>query len=177
MSREERFNYGRGDTYQAVEFSYLVGGMSMLVILPDEGQFEVFEASLNAETLNSVVRQMRFINFHVFLPKFGFDYSISLSDTLAAMGMPDTFNSDAADFSGMVEDGAGGNLFISDVLHKARIALDEYGTEAAAAMEIYQLCAEDDPVEVRIDRPFIFAIRDQMTGTLLFLGRVMNPST
>jgi serpin B len=120
-------------------------------------------------------------NLDVYLPKFEFDYATSLSDTLAAMGMPDAFNGDVADFSGMVEGTAEGNLFISDVLHKAFIAVDENGTEAAAATVVIMGVTSaqiepQEPLEVRIDHPFIFAIRDQATGSLLFLGRVMDPS-
>jgi serpin B len=180
MSQVERFNYLRGDNFQAVEFPYW-GGMSMLVILPDEGQFEAFEETFDGETLNHVIGQLSFTRLDVHLPKFEFDYATSLSDTLASMGMPDAFNGDAADFSGMVEGDADGDLFISDVLHKAFIAVDEYGTEAAAATVVIlqATSAEIEPDEsilVRIDRPFIFAIRDQTTGSLLFLGRVLSPS-
>jgi serpin B len=177
MAQREDFNYMRGDNYQAVEFPYLAGN-AMLVILPDEGQFQAFEAALNAETFKKVVGRLHSRNLTVYLPKFEVDYATSLSKTLAVMGMPDAFNRDRADFSGAVEGTPPAPLFISDVLHKAFITIDEYGTEAAAALvsglEIAAMA--EKPREVRIDHPFIFAIRDWITGTVLFLGRVINPS-
>ena len=104
------------------------------------------------------------------MPRFEFDSEFSLKDTLAEMGMPIAFSS-SADFSGMT-----GNpeLFISDVVHKSFVAVDEAGTEAAAATAvIMRLTAV--PKQVTIDRPFIFLIRDIETGAILFVGRVMNP--
>jgi len=93
------------------------------------------------------------------------------------MGMPIAFSPDEADFSGMT-----GNreLFISNVIHKAFVAVDEAGTEAAAATAVIVGTTSipvEPPVEVTIDRPFIFLIRDIETGAILFVGRVLNPST
>jgi serpin B len=94
--------------------------------------------------------------------------------------MTDAFNPDAADLTGMVEGTPPEPLFISDVLHKAFISVDENGTEAAAATVVIAGAGAAppaaEPPEVRIDRPFLFAIRDTQTGTILFLGRVMDPS-
>ena len=108
------------------------------------------------------------------MPQFEFDSEFSLKDTLAGMGMPIAFSGDA-DFSGMT---GNSELFISDVVHKAFVAVDEAGTEAAAATSvIIKLTAvPEPPVEVTIDRPFIFLIRDIETGAILFIGRVMNPA-
>ena len=96
------------------------------------------------------------------------------------MGMTDAFDPMHADFTGMVEGTPPEPVYIGDVLHKAFISVDEEGTEAAAATVVIGVGAgappETEPPEVRIDRPFIFAIRDTQTGTLLFMGRVMNPS-
>jgi len=108
------------------------------------------------------------------MPKFEFDSEFRLNDTLAEMGMPIAFSPGDADFSGMT-----GNreLFISDVIHKAFVSVDEAGTEAAAATAVIMMRAavSKPPVEVTIDRPFIFLIRDIETGAILFVGRVMNP--
>jgi serpin B len=108
------------------------------------------------------------------MPKFEFDSEFSLKDILAGMGMPVAFTEDA-DFSGMT-----GNpeLFISDVVHKAFVAVDEAGTEAAAATAVVvgtTAMPEEPSVEVTLDRPFIFLIRDIETGAILFVGRVLNP--
>jgi len=107
------------------------------------------------------------------MPKFEFDSSFSLLEALSAMGMPIAF-SGSADFSGMT-----GNreLYIADVVHKAFVSVDEEGTEAAAATAVVmELTAMPDVVEVTIDRPFIFLIRDIETGTILFVGRTLDPS-
>ena len=107
------------------------------------------------------------------MPKFKFESEFSLADTLAEMGMPIAF-SDAADFSGMT-----GNreLCISDVVHKAFVAVDEAGTEAAAATAVVMelTAVPEPPVPVTIDRPFIFLIRDIETAAILFVGRVLSP--
>jgi len=107
------------------------------------------------------------------MPKFEFDSSFGLKKTLSEMGMPVAFSADA-DFSGMT---GKKNLFISDVIHKAFVSVDEAGTEAAAATAvIMELTAiPEESIEVTLDRPFIFLIRDIETGAILFVGRVMNP--
>ena len=118
------------------------------------------------------------------MPKFEMESEFSLTDTLSTMGMPDAFDDASANFSGM--DGricrARGDicLLISDVLHKAFISVDEAGTEAAAATaviiaETKAVVVEPEPIELIVDRPFLFIIRHQTTGTILFLGRVLNP--
>ena len=112
-------------------------------------------------------------NVH-FIPKFEFDSSYSLRDILASMGMPAVFST-SADFSGMTGDR---ELFISDVIHKAFILVDEAGTEAAAASAVIMrpgMAAPQKSVEVTIDHPFIFLIRDIETEAILFIGRVMDP--
>ena len=109
------------------------------------------------------------------MPKLEFDSSFELAENLADMGMPDAFLDQVADFSGM--DGTR-RLFIRDVVHKAFVSVDEAGTEAAAAtaVVVVEKGMPAPPVEVTIDRPFVFLIRDIETGAILFLGRVVNPS-
>jgi len=108
------------------------------------------------------------------MPRFEFESSFSLKEALAAMGMPVAF-SGSADFSGMT---GNRDLFIADVIHKAFVSVDEAGTEAAAAtavvMELTAL--PGTPVEVTLDRPFVFLIHDIETGAILFVGRVVAPS-
>ena len=92
------------------------------------------------------------------------------------MGMMDAFDPSVADFSGM---NGSRDLYISDVLHKAFVAVDEAGTEAAAATVVIMETTSmpvDQPIEFKADRPFIFTIRDNPTGSILFLGRLMNPT-
>ena len=143
-------------------------------MLPDEGTFEAFEAALDAEQVSGILRQLSRQQVALAMPKFEFESEFALSTTLQEMGMVDPFRS-SADFSGMT---GTRELFISDVIHKAFVSVDEAGTEAAAATAVIMKlsAAPAEPVRVTVDRPFIFLIRDIETGTILFVGRVMDPS-
>ena len=146
----------------------------MLVIVPDEGEFESFEASLDAETLDAVAESLQRYLVELSMPKFEFESDFSLSETLKTMGMPLAFG--AADFSGMNASGQP-DLFIKEVMHKANITVDERGTEAAAATGVVMASSlPPGPVRLAIDRPFIFVIQDSATGAILFAGRVLNPA-
>jgi serpin B len=172
MPEPEGLPYLSGDGYQAVELPYQGEEMSMLILAPDEGRFEEFQADLDAQFLQTMVEGFAPRQVYLTLPKFSYESEFSLVQTLAAMGMPDAFG--AADFSGM--DGTQ-NLFISDVFHKAFVAVDEAGTEAAAATAV--VIGESLPsveVELTIDRPFVFLVHDRETGSILFLGQVVDPS-
>jgi len=173
MKQTESFGYTDGEGYQAVELLYDGGELSMVILLPEAGQFAAFEEGLQAQGVSDIISGLQPTEVALTMPKFEFDSDFSLKDTLAAMGMPIAF-SGGADFSGMT-----GNpeLFISEVIHKAFVAVDEAGTEAAAATAvIMKLTAVPESVAaVTIDRPFIFLIRDIETGAILFVGRVLNP--
>ena len=174
MRQTESFGYTEGDGYQVVELPYDGRELSMLVLLPQTGQFELFEESLNAQRVDDIVKNLNTREVVLTMPKFEFESSFSLKKTLTAMGMPVAFSA-GADFSGMT---GNPDLFIGEVLHKAFVSVDEAGTEAAAATAvIMELTAmPGEPVEVTIDRPFVFLIRDIKTGTILFVGRVIDPS-
>ncbi|MDY6989629.1 MAG: serpin family protein [Thermodesulfobacteriota bacterium] len=174
MSQEEYLGYIKGWDYEAVELPYDGRELSMVIFLPVKGRFKAFEKALTADKANSMVAQLTYENVRLTMPRFSFSFGLSLTQALRAMGMPDAFNPSVADFSGM--DGAF-NLFISDVIHKAFIAVDEAGTEAAAATAvIMKLTAmPKEPIVVSVDRPFIFMIRDIPTKTVLFMGRVLDP--
>ena len=108
------------------------------------------------------------------IPLFKFESEFSLGETLAGMGMPDAFD-DRADFSGMT---GSKDLLISQIVHKAFVSVDERGTEAVAStagVVILVSGSSKEPIPVTVNRPFIFLIRDTATGTVLFIGRVMNP--
>jgi serpin B len=145
----------------------------MVILLPDSGQFEAFEQAIEYQQIKGVMEDLVGREVRLTMPKFEFDSSFGLSKTLAEMGMPVAFSADA-DFSGMT---GNKDLFISNVIHKAFVSVDEAGTEAAAATAvIMELTAmPEEPIEVTLDRPFIFLIRDIETGAILFIGRVMNP--
>jgi serpin B len=173
MSQTESFGYTEGEGYQAIELLYDGDELSMVILLPASGNFEAFEEGLQADKVSDIINALQPAQVALTMPKFEFDSEFSLTDTLAAMGMPIAF-SGAADFSGMT---GSLDLFISEVLHKAFVSVDEAGTEAAAATAVImeETAMPDQPIEVTIDRPFIFLIRDIETGAVLFVGRVMNP--
>ncbi len=175
MTQTEHFRYTEGENYQAVELLYDGEELSMVILVPRSGQFEAFENSITLSQLNAVLDNLISSNIQLTMPKFRYESSsISLREILAQMGMPVAFDS-SADFSGM--DGTR-NLFISDVLHKAFISVDEAGTEAAAATAVIIVggASPVQPTEVTINRPFIFFIRDIETGSILFMGRIVNPA-
>jgi serpin B len=164
---------------QLIDIPYEADGFAMTVILPD-GPLDAIEPSLDPGMLETVLAVLEPTDVHLFMPRFGFDFSASLPDALSALGMVDAFDPERADFSGMVPAPPDPPLVIGDVLHKAFIAVDEQGTEAAAATVVIMEVAaappeEEDPIELRLDRPFLFAIRDTVTGTILFLGRLTDP--
>ncbi len=172
MSLREDFGYYAGADCQAVELPYDGKELSMVILLPPAGKFQDFEDSLDGNRLDEIVSNIQPSDINLTMPKFSFRTSAALNHTLAAMGMKDAFIPFTADFSGI--DGTR-DLYITSILHKAFIAVDEYGTEAAAATAVV-IGITSVPENVRIDRPFIFLIRDIQTGAVLFLGRVMNPA-
>jgi serpin B len=174
MRQSASYRYTKGDGFQAVELPYDGRELSMLVMLPESGKFKQFEGSLDSVMLQRVVSGLKSMQVDLTMPKFQFEQSMGLKKTLTDMGMRTAFT-DAADFSGM--DGKK-DLRIQDVLHKAFVSVDEEGTEAAAATAVI-VGTTSMPVEVaemRMDRPFIFLIRDNATGAVIFMGRVVDPS-
>jgi serpin B len=139
--------------------------------LPEEGHFAAIEEQLSAGFLDEVRQRAELRDVTLSMPRLDFETALDLSGLLQAMGMTDAFGG-AADFSGMVE---GGGLFISAALHRATITVDEKGTEAAAATLVAMAESALQQVTLTIDRPFVFATGERETGTILFLGRVMNP--
>ncbi len=176
MSGSERMLYAAGNGYQAAALPYEGGKLSMLVLVPDAGQFEAFEDGLDAAALESILSSMQFSGVHISMPKFQTESDFSLSEALTGLGMADAFSPDAADFSGM--DGQKGSLYIGEVIHKSFVKVDEAGTEAAAATAVIMeaTSAMIEVTELTIDRPFIYVIRDEPTNTILFVGRVLDPA-
>ena len=175
MRQSGAFDYAEGAGYQAIQLPYDGYKTSMIILLPAQEGFGAFEAILNAGKAETILQDLEPKQVSLAIPRFEYESDFSLGETLAAMGMPDAFTS-AADFSGMT-----GNreLFISEVVHKAFVSVDEEGTEAAAATAVMMpfSAAPEEPVEFTADRPFMFLIRDNLTGTILFVGRVVNPGS
>jgi serpin B len=173
MSQTASFSYAKGEGYQAVELPYDGRELSMVILLPDAGQFDKFENLLDYDYTSGIIDNLAEKSVFLTMPKFEFKSEFSLSKTLSDMGMPIAF-SGGADFSGMT---GTRDLTISDVVHQAFISVDENGTEAAAATGIVMTTGMPaEPVQLTIDHPFIFLIRDIQTGAILFVGRVVNPS-
>jgi serpin B len=167
---ELSLNYAEGEGYQAVELPYVGEELAMVILLPELEKFGEFEGSLDARRLGEILQRLMPRLVRVTIPRFSFTSGFSLKGTLSALGMPEAF-SEGADFSGM--DGAR-DLWIDDAYHKAFVAVDEWGTTAAAVTGMPIVAAA--PFEFRADHPFIFLIRDRGTGAILFLGRVLNPA-
>jgi serpin B len=176
MTKKESFGYMENQLLQALELPYVGNELTMVVLLPKktDGLAEL-ENSLNPQTLDQWLALLRSREVQVYLPKYAMRSQFQLAETLSSMGMPDAFTPDKADFSGM--DGTR-LLFISAVIHKAFVEVNEEGTEAAAATGVaMRLTASFGPSPVfRADHPFVFLIRDTRSGSILFLGRVVDPA-
>ncbi len=175
MHQKEKFTYGQTETLQMLKLEYKGDDLSMLVLLAKEKDgLAGLEKQLTAKNLIQWQKRMHKREVRVFLPKFKMTSQFGLSDTLAKMGMPDAFGK-AADFSGMT---GGKDLFISNVIHKAFVKVNEEGTEAAAATGVtMSLTAMPAPPPVfRADHPFVFIIQDNNTNSILFIGRVVDPT-
>jgi serpin B len=174
MNQEAHFGYFRDEDYQVIELPYQGWELSMVILLPDEEHFEAFEAGLDENWLEGALTNLQHTNLDLSMPKFTYESEFMLSQALRQLGMTNAFDERQADFSGM--DGSR-ELYLKEVLHKAFVAVDEEGTEAAAATAVVVgvTSMPPPPVKVEVDRPFIYLIRDMETNTILFLGRVLNP--
>ena len=178
MNMKKKFNmdYIRELNAKVLELPYKGHSLSMILLLPDDKDgLANLEARLTAEHLLKLQwNPGDQLDVMVSLPRFKLDASASLGRTLSDMGMPALFIAGIADLSKM--DGAR-DLFVSDVIHKAFIEVNEEGSEAAAATAVIFAfgCAMPRVLEFRADHPFLFAIRCNHTGSLLFMGKVENP--
>jgi serpin B len=175
MHHTASYGYAEGQGYRAVELPYDGHELWMVILLPAAGEFEAFEGTLDAERADAILSDLAYEEVALSTPKFEVESDFSLVKALSALGMPIAFSMDA-DFSGM--DGTR-DLFIGEVLHKSFITVDEAGTEAAAAtaVEMQLKAAPMETIEVTVDHPFILFIRDVETGTILFVGRIVNPTS
>lgn len=174
MTGKASRRYAKGDGYEAVEIDYDGGEMAMLVVAPTAGTFASFEASLTGEKVLSVLAGLETKEVILSMPKFKLEAGLSLKEPLKKMGMPTAFGE--ADFTGI---STAAPLQIKDVLHKTFVEIDEDGTEAAAATAVIvgerTSAPVDDPIEMKVDRPFLVGIVDKQTQTLVFFGRILEP--
>lgn len=174
MHRSAHFRYLDGDGFQAIELPYLGDQATMVVLVPKEVDgLAALEAKLTAADLEAWIAKMKPAMIGLGMPRFKTECSFQLAPELKALGMKEAFAWPGADFTGMSETK---ELYIGMVIHKSFVAVDEKGTEAAAATAVVMRAGgrPPDPVPLTIDRPFLFLIRDAKTGTILFLGRVLD---
>ncbi len=177
MHQTAQFAYGKAQGAQVLAMPYAGDELSMVVVLPKKGT-NLRKLDVSTEMWDEWVSATRAQTVEVWYPTFEMDWGGSIKDDLKALGMERSF-SDYADFTGMF--GPKNPVKIDDVIHKAFVAVDEEGTEAAAATAIIMVgvtsVSKPAPIPVfRADRPFLFAIRHNVSGALLFVGRMMDPS-
>ena len=162
--------------FQAISLPYGDGRMSMYIFLPyPESDLNTFLDSLNTENWESWVSQLREQEVFLSMPKFKLEYEKTLNNSLQSLGMGIAFAPGLADFSQMADlEALGKNLYIGEVLHKAVVEVNEEGTEAAAVTSV-GIRATSAPPAFMANRPFFFAIRDNETKTVLFMGTVVDP--
>jgi len=177
MHQTTVFGYAEAENLQALELVYNGDRLSMIILLPlQKDGLADLEGRLTIENLGKWLRILKTQRVEVALPKFRSTKEFSLKQVLKSLGMVKAFDEVQADFSGM---NGNRDLFISAVVHKAFVNVDEEGTEAAAATAVVMaLKAAPRPEQIpefRADHPFVFMIRDRQTGAILFMGRVTEP--
>lgn len=180
MHQSGKYLYLQADHFQAVSLPYGKGRVSMYIFLPDENSsLAEFQHGLNAANWNQWMSQFARTEGDIALPRFKLEYDVNLNATLKALGMRIAFDPQKANFGKMFPITAAQNVFISKVKHKTFVDVNEEGTEAAAvtSVEVGITTVREEPRHFRlvVDRPFFFAIRDNQTGTILFMGSIIDP--
>ncbi len=177
MSRTDEYNYAETESSQILELPYAGNALSMLILLPKEKDgLAEFESQLTPAYLEGVIAKLWQQQVFVTVPRFKIEAAFQLNEALIELGMSDAFDDDKANFAGM--DGNEKGLFISAALHKAFIDVNEEGSEAAAASAIVMTLRSAPPQRpplFRADHPFLFLIRENRTGSILFIGKVVKP--
>ena len=175
MSQNGDYRYYENNQFQAVSLPYGKDGkFSFYIFLPKQNSnLKTFYQNLNVENWERWMTQFSKQKGFIRLPRFKTDYEVTLNDALKSLGMEEAF-SNKANFSGM-----GKNFAISEVKHKTFVEVNEEGTEAAAATSVgivaTSLRQEPEPFQMIVDRPFFSAIRDNQTGSVLFMGSIIDP--
>jgi serpin B len=179
MFQQAHLSYLDTKDFHGISLPYKGHGMEMILFLPKKlAGLQALENKLSTSNLNMWINQFKHQEVQVTLPRFRFSYGDSMVNSLKRMGVKKAFSAEKADFSGMTKKK---ELFFSEVIHKAFVAVDEEGTEAAAATAVIMtlgaspLMAKPEPKIFKADHPFLFIIRHKKTGAILFMGRLMNP--
>jgi serpin B len=174
-SDEAPFGYARGPQWTAIDLPYGNTAFSMTVILPDSGvSARAVAASMDGAAWNALATQMHPIGTIVRMPRFRIEYGSDLTEALDRMGIHEAFVGGAADFTGMSA-AKGHDMYVTQVQHKAFVEVNEEGTEAAAATSV-GVGVTSLPPTITVNRPFLVAIRERFSGTILFLGRIDDPT-
>ncbi|MFA4837930.1 MAG: serpin family protein [Candidatus Neomarinimicrobiota bacterium] len=175
MSHKSDHPYFQNEQVQAIDLAYGNAGFSMTIFLPAYGSnVNTLIESLDNDSWNEWLSQLDTAEVSLFMPKFKLSYQLKMIDVLSTLGMEIAFVPGQADFTKI---NANGDLYISEVMHKTFVDVNEEGTEAAAVTAVgvgATSVGPESPV-MRIDRPFIFAIRERQSGTILFIGKIMEP--
>ncbi len=185
MHQSETFQYGEGSNYQILELPYWGNRLSMIVLLPAPGQFDVVEQSLSADFLNQALADLSSRQIHLHLPKLQLRQTYELSDALTNMGLSDAFDPEAADFS---RGDSLDSLFLAGLYHDSGISIDEgrtrittstsvgtsFGTGGGLSLLLANWGTGTAGLEFNVNRPFIYALRDAETGSVLLVGRVTD---
>jgi serpin B len=167
--------YAEGDGWQALALPYISPDVNMLFVLPADGRFDEIESGLDRAFVDRIRTTLSERSVDTQVPRFRFESEVKLGPVLQALGMKLAFAAGQADLSGII--GKPGDVFVDDVYHKAFVAVDEQGTEAAAATAIVtKTTSAPQPATFVADRPFLFLIYDDPTGQILFVGRLTDPS-
>jgi serpin B len=170
MSQMNPLRRGFGTDYVAIDLPYGNSAFTMMVVLPNQGvDINAFTESLTEAKWNAIDAGMSKGEIGIMLPRFKLDWKKTLNDQLKALGMEVAFDDRAADFSRMSSSPT--RLVITDVIQKTFVDVNEEGTEAAAATSV-GMAPTSLPLTIRVDRPFIFAIRERLSGTILFIGKI-----
>ncbi len=180
MHQSGSYPYLKGDGFQAVSLPYGKGRVSMYIFLPNEGSnLATFQSGLTAASWEQWMAQFGMQEGDIALPRFKLEYEANLNSVLASLGMGIAFDAGRANFSKMFPITQSRNVFISKVKHKTFVDVNEEGTEAAAVTSvevgITSIREPQQRFNFVVDRPFFFAIRDNQTGTILFMGSIVNP--
>jgi serine protease inhibitor len=178
MHQSGKYRYYEGKDFQAVSLPYGAGQVSMYIFLPPKGTSLVeFQKNLTAANWEAWMKEFAETKGDIALPRFKVEYEVGLNDALKALGMGVAFDPGRANFSGMVQ--ASQNAFISQVKHKTFAEVNEEGTEAAAVtsveMRATSVMRPPKTFQMVVDHPFFCAIRDNKTGTVLFMGSIADP--
>lgn len=174
MSQKAKFRYLSNDQLQAIDLPYGDAGFSMTILLPKAGtNIDDFAGKLTQQQWSDWTGSLQTKEGDLFLPKFKLEYDKKLNDVLKVMGMAIAFSTSDADFTRIDKQGG---LFISEVKHKTFVQVDEEGTEAAAVTSVgIGRTSIGDNFTMRVDRPFVFVIRENNSGTILFIGKIVEP--